>query len=448
MKILFLDPATNVSTDTGGAMQGNIGLEYIAAVSQEAGHDVKILQPSLNEISYAEIIKAVRDFDVVAISCMTWNAEQAVNLAQKIKALYPSMKLAVGGIGPTGMPEYFSPYFDVVVVGEGEKVFLDWLSGKRKERIIYAERDLKWNGKIRQLRDQEVIRNSQMRDIWPVPHADYLASNIIHGKGCYNNCYFCCSPLIWKQKITWRDPSEVANELISLADQGVNSIDFLDSTFNADTQRVTALCKSLIRSGVHKRVKWAALMDPSQKNAQELMPLMKEAGCIKVAFGIEDPTSRMRKIFTKSSADVDLCYQTCESAEKLNLIIRAFFIVGDPKQDSNNTRAMKEALLSWPINEVRISIFVPFPGTGAWKKYKDRIIEPDFSKWNTTHPIISSPHFNSEEIAKLRRDLTQLFYQSENYRRSKAKKIAADPAFQIAYEQFEKNQLILKGYKL
>lgn len=446
MKILFLDPARNCEgCSSGGSIQGNIGLEYVAGVAAANGYEVELLEPPLNEITYDEILNKIKNFDVVAMSCMTWNAKMAIDLAQKIKQIQPSIKLVVGGIGPTGLPEYFTPYFDAVFVGEGDQVFIEWLKGDRKEKIIYAERDLKWSGNITPLRHNEIIQNSRMRGIWPIPYKEQRVTNIIYGKGCFNNCSFCCSPLIWKQKIVWREPSVVVKELLFLAELGINSVDFLDPTFNASTEKTIELCKHLIDANIAAKIKWTAMIDPSKPNAKDIIPLMAKAGCIKIGLGIEDPTSAMRKKFLKSSNNIEMCSQTAELASANGMIVRAYLIIGAPEQTRANIKAIENVLLTWPIDEPRISIFCPFPGTKTWFEYQDKIIERDFSKWDTNHQVIKC-NFSNAELLEIRTNLLKLFYGSENYKNRRANKIKMDSSFAIGYSQFEESFLKPKGY--
>ncbi|MDO9399121.1 MAG: radical SAM protein [bacterium] len=445
MKVLLLDLGKgNEGAASGGGLQGNLGLEYIASFIKMNGYKVVVLEPPLNIISCDEILKIAGDFDAVGMSCMTWNADTTNAFAAKIRQKNPTIRLVVGGNGPTGIPEFFTNFFDTVICGEGEIPFLDWLEKKDLRKIIPATRNLSWNGNIFPLRNKEVIDASCMRGIWPIPYSEQKVANLLYGRGCYNACTFCSSPLTWLRKIVWRKPKSVVNEILELHEKyGINSIDLVDPTFNANPTKVLDLCEAFIKNGIQNKIKWTAMVSPSVHGAQEIFPAMREAGCIKVGIGIEDPTPSERKNLRKGG-NANSCRQMVELASTNDLLIRAYLIIGDDCQGEANVANIREALSSWPIDEIRISIFTPFPGTTAWL-IQDKIKEKDFSKFNTNNPIIKSA-WNNEQLVEIRRELTYDFYNSENYKKRRLIKIEKDCSYDIAYEQFEEKFLKPKGY--
>lgn len=454
MKILFLDDIrcedekTAKEAISGGGTQGNLGMEYVAALVRESGHDVVVLQPPLNDVTEREIMDRIKEFDVVAMSSMVWNASIVIAMAQKIREICPRILLAVGGIGPTSMPDFYSSHFDAVFVGEGEQIFLEWLEGTSAGKIIRANRNLGWTGTPFALRSPEVMKRSRMRGIWPIPYENQVVANMLYGRGCYGNCYFCSSPTIWQRKVVWRSPSSVVEELLMLSEEhGVNSVDFLDPTFNATAQRVLDLCAALIRHKVRNKVLWTAMISPSKRaGAEEVLAAMAEAGCIKVGVGIEDPTTEMRKKLQKGGSNIEHCRETLQIASNHGMLVRAFMIIGVPGQTDKNIDAIRETLCAWPIDELRMSIFCPFPGTKAWAEMQDQITESDFSKYDTNHPVVKS-RWGNEELLGIHSALTKSFYANNtSYWERKAKRISVDGSYSEGYQQFEERFLRPRGY--
>lgn len=446
MKILLVDAGRGyIGAASGGGTQGNLGLEYLASFVQSKGHEVVVLEPPLDDISDEEVVIEAGKVDAIGISCMIWNAYKANAMASEIRKRFPQIRLAVGGNGPTGMPEYFTDYFNTVILGEGEKPFLEWLEGRDERKIITASRDLEWDGNIFPLRKKEIMRGSRMRGIWPLPYAEQVVTNAIYSKGCYGRCSFCSSPLTWQQKVVWRDPESVAEELIMLSDKfGVNSVDMIDATFNANNSKILDLCKTFLKRGINKKIKWTAMISPSRSGAEEIFPAMAKAGCVKVGMGLEDPLPQMRKQFAKNG-NPDICRETFEAADRASLLVRVYLIIGAPNQTEANIEATKDALRTWPIDEPRISIFTPFPGTKAWAEFQNEITEWDFKKYDTNNPVIKSA-WSNDELLGIRSSLTQQFYAGDNYRQRREKRIRGNVDFQIAYEQFESTFLKPKGY--
>ncbi len=448
MKVLLVDAGRgNQGAASGGGMQGNLGLEYVAAFVRSKNHRVVVLEPPLNNISYDEIIKMAGEgeYDAVGISCMTWNMDQACLMASQIKSRYPKVRLATGGNGPTGMPGYFSDHFDAVIIGEGEKPFLDWLEGREEKKIVLATRDPEWDGEIFPLRNKEVIKNSQMRGIWPIAYDKQVVANIIYSKGCYGQCSFCSSPLTWLRKVVWREPESVARELIMLHEKfRVNSVDFIDATFNSNNEKVLELCETLERFKINEKIQWTAMISPSHAGIETILPAMRRAGCIKVGVGLEDPSSEIRRSLLKGG-NSNHCQQTIELAAMNGLLVRVYIIIGAPMQTSASIEMVGNVLNTWPIDEPRISIFTPFPGTSSWAELQNQIIERDFCRYDTNNPIIQSS-FTSEELLKIRLSLTKSFFTGNNYLERRRARITKDASFALAYDQFEKKFLIPKGY--
>jgi radical SAM superfamily enzyme YgiQ (UPF0313 family) len=83
-----------------------------------------ILEYNINQTAediFADIIKS--DFDVVAFSCYIWNVEKTLEVAGRIKALRPDVKIILGGPEVSYDAEELllkNTFIDFVLGGEGE----------------------------------------------------------------------------------------------------------------------------------------------------------------------------------------------------------------------------------------------------------------------------------------------------------------------------------------
>jgi len=441
MKILCLDPARNWhGIATGGGLIENLGLGYIAGVARDCSHEVQMIQPPLNDVSDAEILELAIKSDVVAMSCMAYNADDAIRLAQNIRRWSPKTRLVAGGPGPSGMPEWFTSTFDAVIAGEGEHEFRLWLwsEGRIFGQITKAGRNMQWDGRPFPLRDLEVLKKSRMCGAWPISNKEQVVAGIQYGRGCPYSCWFCSSQTVWQRKVCWRDPGSVTDELEEIHERfGVNSVDFMDCTFNANHGKIIALCEEMIQRRINQKICSFVTLNPAQtRDAPEMYVAMVEAGFLKGGFGLEDPTSAARQRLEKHSSDIEACHRTFQAASEAGLMVRCYLIIGAPGQGDTNVEAMKEMLSTWPIDEIRISIFCPFPGTRAWFDLQDQIIERDLRKYDANWPIIRS-HWSPEELLAIRKELATHFYQSSNYRTRRDERIARDPRFKAGYAEFE-----------
>ena len=106
-----------------------LGLAYLAAVLERAGHQVAVFDFGLSPDSeLAEDVRQVSAYapDLVGMTAMTNTWYSAAALAQALKAAL-ACPIVVGGPHATVFPERVAqePAIDYVVVGEGEETLLE-----------------------------------------------------------------------------------------------------------------------------------------------------------------------------------------------------------------------------------------------------------------------------------------------------------------------------------
>ena len=92
-----------------------------------------------------------KDCDIVAFSVYVWNNNISMRIAKALKEVNPNILTLVGGCHIPERPEYIEkymndhPYIDIASVGEGERVFTDFLENYPKrtwenvESLIYRD---------------------------------------------------------------------------------------------------------------------------------------------------------------------------------------------------------------------------------------------------------------------------------------------------------------------
>ena len=102
-----------------------LGLAYIAAALEKAGHDVKILDASLHDLSVDETVERAlaNDPEFIGIGCTTPLYHQATAIIEKVKALSPSTVVIFGGPHVSALPEATlkTSKADFVCIGEAEE---------------------------------------------------------------------------------------------------------------------------------------------------------------------------------------------------------------------------------------------------------------------------------------------------------------------------------------
>ena len=117
-----------------------LGLAWIAAVLEKAGHKVKIIDAPTLKVTMDEFIKEVKSWkpDVVGISVQTPTALRAYRAIARLKEEVPDIPVIVGGSHPTFMyEEALSNGADVVVRFEGEYTTLELVNVLEREGLNY-----------------------------------------------------------------------------------------------------------------------------------------------------------------------------------------------------------------------------------------------------------------------------------------------------------------------
>jgi magnesium-protoporphyrin IX monomethyl ester (oxidative) cyclase len=112
----------------GGINAPPLGLAYIAAVLENAGYSVRVVDSPTLRLTDRGFIEIVKEFkpDVIGFSLLTPMAVKGYEMAKRLKELFPDIVLVAGGPHPTSMyGEALSNGFDVVVRFEGEYTILE-----------------------------------------------------------------------------------------------------------------------------------------------------------------------------------------------------------------------------------------------------------------------------------------------------------------------------------
>lgn len=164
-----------------------------------------------------------------------------------------------------------------------------------------------------------------------------------------------------------RSPENVIDE-IKLAIQRFHpkSLDFADDTFTFPKLRTIKICDLMIDSGI--KLRWTALSRVTEVD-QHLFYKMKEAGCVRVSFGIESGNPELLKVIKKAITINDV-EQAVKLAKKAGLATVGFYIIGHPYETPQTIQDTIDLAAKLNTTKVSFSIMVPYPGTELYEMAK------------------------------------------------------------------------------
>ena len=176
---------------------------------------------------------------VVAFSCYIWNIETVLSVAENLKKVLPEVMIILGGPEVSynaGEILCNYPFVDLVMRGEGEETFLEFL-----DCYIEKSRELSDIAGLTYRKDDEII-NTPDRGVMDLnevvfPYRDmaHLENRIIYyetSRGCPFSCSYCLSSI--DKKVRLRDFDKVRKELDFFLEKKVPQVKFVDRTFNCN----------------------------------------------------------------------------------------------------------------------------------------------------------------------------------------------------------------------
>lgn len=325
----------------------SLGLAYLSSFLEREGHDVDVLWLDSFSFSYAHklILSRIDEFrpDTLGVQMFTMNRVSSYRLIEECSANYPDMRIVVGGIHASAMPEQIvEKYKNVVaVIGEGEITFSELISSfENSERSIDSIKGIAYweNGRIIKTEKRELIHDL---DRLPYPkHEIFFDSeprrtmaHIITSRGCPFKCSFCCLHIISKRTYRKRSVDSVIKEILSLKRKYpcLKTIQIHDDTFNLDNNRVIDFCKEIIKYDLGIEFITSAKIKPT---SEEMLYYMEKAGFKKIMFGLETGAEKLMVNTHKGMKKKDV-EELFYRLKRHSFLITTFLIVGFPGENED-----------------------------------------------------------------------------------------------------------------
>ncbi|HEX7093118.1 MAG TPA: radical SAM protein [Nitrospiraceae bacterium] len=265
-----------------------------------------------------------------------------LTLCRLIKEAAPNIHLTIGGSIFTRLvdnvrrcPSLFDLTDDIIVF-EGETALLELvnqLAGKKDfskvPNLIYRQ-----NGKITV---NQPFYSENINQL-PAPNYDgfplglYLSPEPVlpvqFSRGCYyKDCAFCALTLD-HQNFRQKEPGRTVEELEWLKQRyGAQHFFFTDECFAlSPTKR---LCQQIIDKKLD--IKWTCEMRFEKHLTRELLASMRDAGCLKIVFGLESFNQRVMD-FMKKGIKQEWVRRIADDCVDLEIAVHCYIIVGFPTE--------------------------------------------------------------------------------------------------------------------
>ncbi len=391
-KVLLIFPPYNLKEEFGdlsevGNMQPPLGIGYLGAVLEKAGFEVKIFDAPPLGWGIKKIVKEAKKFspEFIGLSCATVDFNKAVALAKALKKSLPSL-IVIGGPHVTALPGEVMSFscFDVGIMGEAEETIVALVKNQLKKESWQKIAGLVFRKGKRVIRTKprKYIENLDALPFparhlmpplslyhpTPATYKKFPVGTMITSRGCPYQCTFCFRG-VFGNRWRFRSPANVVEEMEVLISRfGAKEIRLWDDTFNADPERVSAICRLIIKRGL--RFSWTCLARVNQIEPK-MLNLMKRAGCWQISFGIESGNDEILKGIKKGITK-KMVQKAIKTTDEAGIQSLGFFILGLPGETESTMNETIEFAKSLPLNAANFTIATPFPGTELWFLAKKR----------------------------------------------------------------------------
>jgi len=416
--LLFVPPAYSFQDNLDINPLPPLGLGYIAAVIQNQGVEVRIVDALMlgwhNRIkvqdniiriglSFEDIEEIINEYapDMVGVnSLFTKQRQNAHEICRLAKGSDPNIVTVVGGAHPTVMPEFVlsDDNVDFVVLGEGENTILDILKmvEGREQSVQLDGIGFKENGKIIVTPKTRFIHDvdSISFPAWEVMNLEsYFGLKASHGtrhharfmpimtsRGCGAGCTFCSAYRVWGKRYRMRSAENVVDEMRQLKSKyGIEELMFEDDNLTWNIKRAEKIFDLMIENKFNfawdtpNGVAAFALTQPT-------ILKMKESGCYELNLALESGSQYVLDNIIKKPLKLAKAKPLVKYAKEIGLITSIYLIIGMPGETLEQIQETFCMAKELEIYEPFVSVATPYPGTGLYDTcFENGYITPDFN---------------------------------------------------------------------
>ncbi len=370
-----------------------LGLACVAAATQKAGHEVKLLDLIEADDPNAALNAAVREFnpDVIGISVRNIDDQSMENTqfllddvreAVAVCRLLSNAPIVLGGAGYSIFPESSLKYLgaDMGIQGEGEKAFPALLKRIEEGRDFSGVPGLY----VSTAGPRGERAFAKELDEFPLPDTRSLSAARYHDqefwlpvqtrRGCPMKCSYCSTAVIEGCAIRKRSPEAVVQWLDECARAGFRRFYFVDNTFNLPPSYARMLCSKLVQANLG--ISWRCILYPV-KIDEELIRLMAKAGCTEVSLGFESGHEPILHGMNKRFKPEDVRH-TSGLLGKYGIRRMGFLLLGGPGETKETAQESLAFADSLNLEAMKVSVGIRiYPYTAlADAALKEGVIAP------------------------------------------------------------------------
>jgi anaerobic magnesium-protoporphyrin IX monomethyl ester cyclase len=406
-----------------------LGLAYLGAVAEQAGHEVTIIDCQAEKLTYEAFRARIArtPSEVIGVTATTLLYKSAMKLITIAKQTQPQAVTVLGGSHGTfwdenALNEY--PSLKIVVRREGEQTFIELLERLQTQSGLNSLLGITYRNK------EKITRNADRPfiedlDSLPFPahhllplenlkHNGKILFPLVSSRGCVYWCDFCSTVRMFGRSYRMRSAKNVVDEMEMLHNKyGESQFTFYDDAFTLNRQHVLQMCEDIKARKLN--ITWDCETRVDMVD-EELLTAMYNAGCITVWFGVESGSEKILCQMNKK-IKLDETRQAFKTAQKVGLMTIASAVIGFPSETEETAWETINFINSLNPDDIGFYVATPYPGTPMYEQVIKNgwLRVTDFNKYDTATPTFETPQLSMEKIRQIRYKAHQKFYLRPSY---------------------------------
>lgn len=231
---------------------------------------------------------------------------------------------------------------------------------------------------------------------------------IVTSRGCPFRCIYCCTPLSMGHRFRARSPENVVDEMQHWYEKGWTAFDINDDVFTFNKARAKRICELVLERRLQIKFNLAVGIRANSVD-EELLRVLKEAGCRFISYGCEAGNDNILKAIRKAIRTQDV-ENAVRLTRKIGINHKVNFIIGHPMERYDDALDSIKLAKKLKCNFVGFNNLIPYPGTEAYALINNNsharfIFSPEVYLNDLTHkklmPVFETDRFLAKDMEKV-----------------------------------------------
>ncbi|MCX7716118.1 MAG: radical SAM protein [Endomicrobia bacterium] len=361
-------------------------LAYVAAIAEQAGHDVILIDAHALKLTKEQVLLRITNFraDLLAFRVETYNFPETLRWIQYLK-VSTGKPVLVGGINMDLYPLETMSHkeIDFGLAGEVIHTLPEFLKCLENNKSFSHIPGLYWrDDNTGEVKFNPAVKNTVDFDLYPYPARNLLPNEVYHSfvsqhknftimltqTGCPYRCKFCAIAAIKHyRKPAYRKRSweKVVKEIEQCYyDYGIREIDIFDATFFIDKDRDIKICQEIRKRGI--KIEWTCRSRVDIVD-EDILKEAALAGCRMIFWGIESGSQNVLDAVNKD-IKLEQTFRAIKLARKYGIRNLGFLMIGNPKDTVATIKQTIKFAKKLDLDYVQICRTIAKPSTELHKE--------------------------------------------------------------------------------